>query len=346
MPGEGHPSTEVLFVGEGPGYNEDRQGRPFVGAAGSFLTELLGSVGWKRDEVFITNVVKCRPPDNRDPEPDEIAACAPFLRRQVEALDPALIVTLGRHSMGRFMPGARIGQVHGTTKAGRPRDRRSPAPTSSRCTTRPRPSTRARSGGRSSTTWPACPGALVDRARAPRDPLDSRPGPSRRSGSGSSPPATATPPSPATEPTLPPAPDPDPFGRRPPSSDHTRNGQPNPCLTKHDRSASSRSAGWARSARTCTSSSTATTSSSSTAGSCSPTRRCSASTSSSPTSPISRRHRDERPRVPHHPRPRGPRRRPAVRAARSSRACPSTPARSPAACSATRSRSTSSTTTR
>ena len=120
VPGEGHPSTEVMFVGEGPGYNEDRQGRPFVGAAGSFLTELLGSVGWKRDEVFITNVVKCRPPDNRDPEPDEIAACAPFLRRQLEALDPALIVTLGRHSMGRFMPGARIGQVHGTTKPADP----------------------------------------------------------------------------------------------------------------------------------------------------------------------------------------------------------------------------------
>ena len=120
VPGEGHPSTEVMFVGEGPGYNEDRQGRPFVGAAGSFLTELLGSVGWKRDEVFITNVVKCRPPDNRDPEPDEIAACAPFLRRQLETLDPALIVTLGRHSMGRFMPGARIGQVHGTTKAADP----------------------------------------------------------------------------------------------------------------------------------------------------------------------------------------------------------------------------------
>jgi DNA polymerase len=115
VPGEGHPSTEVLFVGEGPGFNEDRQGRPFVGAAGAFLTELLGSVGWSRDEVFITNVVKCRPPENRDPEPDEIAACAPFLRRQIEALDPALIVTLGRHSMGRFMPGARIGQVHGTT---------------------------------------------------------------------------------------------------------------------------------------------------------------------------------------------------------------------------------------
>jgi uracil-DNA glycosylase family 4 len=120
VPGEGHPSTEVLFVGEGPGYNEDREGRPFVGAAGAFLTELLGSVGWRRDEVFITNVVKCRPPDNRDPEPDEIAACAPFLRRQMEALDPALIVTLGRHSMGRFMPGARIGQVHGTTRPADP----------------------------------------------------------------------------------------------------------------------------------------------------------------------------------------------------------------------------------
>ena len=75
---------------------------------------LLGSIGWRRDDVFITNVVKCRPPDNRDPQPDEIAACAPFLRRQLEALDPAVVVTLGRYSMGTFMPGARIGQVHGT----------------------------------------------------------------------------------------------------------------------------------------------------------------------------------------------------------------------------------------
>ncbi len=118
VPGEGHPSTEVLFVGEGPGLNEDRQGRPFVGAAGQFLTELLGSVGWRREDVFVTNVVKCRPPQNRDPEPDEIEACAPFLRRQLDALDPALVVTLGRHSMGRFMPGARIGQAHGTTRPG------------------------------------------------------------------------------------------------------------------------------------------------------------------------------------------------------------------------------------
>jgi DNA polymerase len=116
VPGEGHPSTEVVFVGEGPGFNEDRLGRPFVGRAGDLLVRHLGSIGWRRDEVFITNVVKCRPPENRDPEPDEIAACAPFLKRQLEILDPALIVTLGRHSMGRFMPGARISQAHGTVR--------------------------------------------------------------------------------------------------------------------------------------------------------------------------------------------------------------------------------------
>ena len=111
-------------MGEGPGQNEDQQGRPFVGAAGGLLTELIGSIGWRRDEVFITNVVKCRPPGNRDPEPDEMAACAPFLRRQLEVLDPALVVTLGRFSLGTFMPGARIGQVHGTVTPGRPGDGR------------------------------------------------------------------------------------------------------------------------------------------------------------------------------------------------------------------------------
>jgi uracil-DNA glycosylase len=116
VPGEGHASTEVVFVGEGPGFNEDRLGRPFVGRAGDLLVRHLGSIGWKRDEVFITNVVKCRPPDNRDPEPDEVAACAPYLKRQLQVLDPALIVTLGRHSMGRFMPGARISQAHGTVR--------------------------------------------------------------------------------------------------------------------------------------------------------------------------------------------------------------------------------------
>ena len=114
VPGEGHPDTEVLFVGEGPGETEDRQGRPFVGRAGQFLVRLLGSLGWRREEVFITNVVKCRPPGNRDPQPDEIEACYPYLRRQIEVLEPALIVTLGRFSMARFRPGARISQVHGS----------------------------------------------------------------------------------------------------------------------------------------------------------------------------------------------------------------------------------------
>ena len=114
VPGEGSAATEVMFVGEGPGFNEDRQGRPFVGRAGDLLEKLLESIHWTRDEVFITNFVKCRPPDNRDPEPDEMAACAPYLARQLSALDPALVVTLGRFSMGRFRPGAKISQVHGT----------------------------------------------------------------------------------------------------------------------------------------------------------------------------------------------------------------------------------------
>ncbi|MEX2547236.1 MAG: uracil-DNA glycosylase [Chloroflexota bacterium] len=115
VPGEGHPETEVVFVGEGPGYNEDREGRPFVGQAGGLLNELLKAIGWRREDVFITNVVKCRPPGNRDPEPAEIAACAPYLKRQLAVLDPAVVVTLGRHSLGTFMPGARISSTHGTT---------------------------------------------------------------------------------------------------------------------------------------------------------------------------------------------------------------------------------------
>jgi DNA polymerase len=116
VPGEGHPDTEVVFVGEGPGQNEDRLGRPFVGAAGSLLEELLALLGWRRQDVFITNVVKCRPPGNRDPEADEMAACAPFLRRQLEVLDPALVVTLGRFSLQAFMPGDTISRVHGTER--------------------------------------------------------------------------------------------------------------------------------------------------------------------------------------------------------------------------------------
>ncbi|MEX0710572.1 MAG: uracil-DNA glycosylase [Chloroflexota bacterium] len=113
VPGEGNPLSDVLLVGEGPGAREDATGRPFVGPAGQLLDELLGSIGWAREQVFIANVVKCRPPGNRDPEPDEIATCAPYLDRQQEALDPAVIVTLGRHSLHRYLPDARIGEVHG-----------------------------------------------------------------------------------------------------------------------------------------------------------------------------------------------------------------------------------------
>jgi DNA polymerase len=113
VPGEGNPLSDVLLVGEGPGAREDATGRPFVGPAGQLLTELLRSVGWERGDVFIANVVKCRPPGNRDPEPEEIAACGGYLERQERALDPAVIVTLGRHSLGRYLPGSRISAVHG-----------------------------------------------------------------------------------------------------------------------------------------------------------------------------------------------------------------------------------------
>jgi DNA polymerase len=105
-----------MFIGEAPGWNEDQQGRPFVGAAGKFLEELLAKAGLTRGEVFITNVVKSRPPGNRDPLPDEIAACAPFLERQIEVIDPEVIVTLGRFSMARWFPGERISKIHGQPK--------------------------------------------------------------------------------------------------------------------------------------------------------------------------------------------------------------------------------------
>jgi DNA polymerase len=102
-----------MLIGEGPGYHEDQQGRPFVGAAGQFLNDLLQQAGLKRDQVWITNVVKCRPPGNRDPQPDELAACDAYLERQIAAIQPAIIITLGRYSMAKFMPGAKISQVHG-----------------------------------------------------------------------------------------------------------------------------------------------------------------------------------------------------------------------------------------
>jgi uracil-DNA glycosylase len=120
VPGEGDPDTEVVVVGEGPGRDENTAGRPFVGASGRLLGELIGSLGWRREDVFITNVVKCWPPGNRDPQPDEIAACAPYLRRQLEVLDPAVVVTVGKHSLGSFMPGERIGRVHGTSRPADP----------------------------------------------------------------------------------------------------------------------------------------------------------------------------------------------------------------------------------
>jgi uracil-DNA glycosylase family 4 len=116
VPGEGSAHAEVLFIGEGPGYHEDRQGRPFVGPAGQFLNELLTSIGLDRSTVYITNVVKHRPPDNRDPLPEEIAACSEYLTRQIEALQPKVIVTLGRYSMARFFPTAKISQIHGQAK--------------------------------------------------------------------------------------------------------------------------------------------------------------------------------------------------------------------------------------
>lgn len=113
VPGEGPAEAEVLFIGEGPGFHENEQGRPFVGAAGKFLEELLATVGLRREQVFICNVVKCRPPGNRDPLPEEIEACAAYLDRQLQAVNPKLIVTLGRFSMARYFPGAKISEVHG-----------------------------------------------------------------------------------------------------------------------------------------------------------------------------------------------------------------------------------------
>ncbi len=116
VPGEGAIKSGIMFIGEGPGFHEDRQGRPFVGQAGKLLEEMLAAVSLRREQVFITNVVKCRPPDNRDPQPDEIAACNGYLDRQLAAIDPRIVVTLGRYSMARFFPGAKISAIHGEPK--------------------------------------------------------------------------------------------------------------------------------------------------------------------------------------------------------------------------------------
>jgi len=114
VPGEGNPHADIMFIGEGPGKNEDLKGEPFVGAAGKFLNELLASIGLERKDVFITNVVKCRPPGNRDPEKDEVASCYPYLEEQVRLIQPKLIILLGRHAMYRFLPNdLKISEVHG-----------------------------------------------------------------------------------------------------------------------------------------------------------------------------------------------------------------------------------------
>lgn len=116
VPGEGPPDAEILFVGEGPGFHEDQQSRPFIGPAGKFLEELLASIGLRRNQVFITNIVKCRPPNNRDPLPAEVEACQKYLKRQIELIRPKVIVSLGRHSLAWFSPGDKISKAHGQVK--------------------------------------------------------------------------------------------------------------------------------------------------------------------------------------------------------------------------------------
>lgn len=116
VPGEGPERADMMFIGEGPGFHEDRLGRPFVGAAGKYLEDLLSRIDLKRTDVYIANVVKCRPPSNRDPQPDEVEACRPYLDRQIEIIQPRLVITLGRFSMQRYFPGASISRIHGKAK--------------------------------------------------------------------------------------------------------------------------------------------------------------------------------------------------------------------------------------
>jgi DNA polymerase len=117
VPGEGNPNAKIFFIGEGPGFYEDQTGRPFVGRAGQLLEKTLSQIGLSRSEVFIGNVVKHRPPENRDPMPSEIAACAQWLDQQLSIIRPKIVVTLGRFSLAKFLPGAKISLVHGVPKA-------------------------------------------------------------------------------------------------------------------------------------------------------------------------------------------------------------------------------------
>jgi len=116
VPGEGPEDAKLLFIGEAPGWNEDQTGRPFVGSAGQYLDQLIGMIGYKRSQVFIANVIKCRPPENRDPMPGEIMACGKWLERQLDLIKPRVIVTLGRFSMAKYFPGETISKVHGRSK--------------------------------------------------------------------------------------------------------------------------------------------------------------------------------------------------------------------------------------
>jgi DNA polymerase len=115
VPGEGPSDAEIMLIGEGPGFHENEQGRPFVGQAGKFLNELLERSGLRREDVYITNVIKCRPPGNRDPQDTELVACAGYLERQIAAIDPLIILTLGRFSMVRYFQAAKISVIHGRT---------------------------------------------------------------------------------------------------------------------------------------------------------------------------------------------------------------------------------------
>ena len=116
VPGDGDPNADIVFIGEGPGFHEDQQALPFVGPAGKFLDELLASIKLNRRDVYICNVIKCRPPNNRDPLPGEIEACGPWLDQQLDVIKPRVIVTLGRFSMSRYFPGQSIGRIHGQPK--------------------------------------------------------------------------------------------------------------------------------------------------------------------------------------------------------------------------------------
>lgn len=116
VPGEGPENADLMFIGEGPGFHEDRQGRPFVGPSGQFLEELLASIDLNREQVYITNMVKCRPPDNRDPYPGEVEACSKYLDSQISLIKPKVVVTLGRHSLAKFLPGETISKARGKSK--------------------------------------------------------------------------------------------------------------------------------------------------------------------------------------------------------------------------------------